>query len=149
MTGAGSGALDGHLAAEVSDHIAHGTCSLDSRGFGVTSPKLHVSGDVRASVELARWDVARRTLAGRLDVSARGLTGGFNPLATEPDFVAAALSLHASATRVDLGHASILGVKYGLQVRGAELVDARALNVFIPSSEAFAIESGRALRPWM
>jgi len=145
VTLAGTAAtLDAKLAARVTHRVIRGTASAHVHGLGVMSPKLHVAGDVEAAIDVARWDLAQQTLAGTARVSIAGVTGGFDPHAAAPDFVANLITLRASSSALDLGEPSMRGVGYDLELKEAELVDARALNTFLPSSEILAIESGRA-----
>ncbi len=142
-----AGSLEASLAGRLRRRVVQGTASLVSRDLGVTGPKLHVVGDARARVEVARWDFGEETLGGRADVALSRVRGGFHPAAASPDFVAEAIALRASGANVPTSHlalSSFSELEYALEVTGAELIDARALNFLLPSDEILAIESGRA-----
>ncbi len=61
------------------------------------------------------------------------------------DFVVDRIDVRAASAELDLANPSMRGVDYGLRVGRAELVDAKALNTFLPSEKILAIESGHAL----
>jgi len=140
----GAGTIEGSLTGKVSDRVVQGSLSVVARGFGVMGTKLHVGGDARASVDVARWDLRTKTLGGKAEVTLEQVHGGFTPSAVSPDFRAEAISVRASVNALELAHPSFSGVGYELDLKAAELVDARALNVFLPSTQILAIESGRA-----
>jgi hypothetical protein len=105
---------------------------------------MHLGGDGKGIVNVTRWDLANKTLAGDLRLAVNGVTGGFDPRATHVDFVVDRVDVRASAPALDLADPSMRDVDYGIRVGRAELVDARALNTFLPSPTILAVDSGRA-----
>jgi hypothetical protein len=139
-----AGSIEGKLAGSVTEGVVQGRLSAAVRGVGITRAEVHVVGDAHASVDVARWDLEAQTLHGNAEVTLEQVSGGFDPRAVSPDFAVEAISLRLSTSALNLGRPALSGVDYDLDVKTAELIDARALNVFLPSSDILAIESGRA-----
>jgi len=133
----------GH-AGPLADRIIQGTARVVARGIAVSGATIHGGGDARARVDVTRWDLGKETVSGTAELALEQICGAFNPQAAAPDFMAQSLRLRASLTGLQLAHPSLRGVGYELDLTAAQLVDARALNVFLPSTKILAIESGRA-----
>jgi hypothetical protein len=134
-----------NVAAEITRHVARGAASVEVRDAAVSSAKLRIAGDVRADMDVARWDLAEQTLDGDLQFTARDVTGAFHPQESAPDFIAEPIEGRASVRGLDLARPSMRGVDYAFRLHRAELADARALNAFLPSPTILAIESGHAV----
>lgn len=141
---ADSVSFEGHLTGQWTKRVVRGAASIVVRGFDVMGTKLHVGADARATVKIARADLNKAIVGGQAEVDLERVRGTFAPNAASPDFVAEAMTLRASTTRFDVAHPALLGVDCELDLEAAELVDARALNLLLPSSQILAIESGHA-----
>jgi hypothetical protein len=137
--------FDADVAADVIDHVARGAASLELKGIGATMKKIHIAGDVKAVANVARWDLTKKLVGGDVSLTGANISGGFDPRDAVTDFVVDRIDLRAAAADLDLANPTMRGVDYGLRVGRAELVDATALNSFLPSAKILAIESGRAL----
>jgi hypothetical protein len=144
LTSAPDARFDADASAKITAHVARAAGSVHARGFGLSAPKLHASGDLDAVANVPRLDLAHGTLTGDVRVVATGVTGGFEPSAPAPELTADRIDARASVRDLTLAHARPADVDFALDVDRARLHDARALNAFLPYSSIVAIESGSA-----